>query len=277
MARQKTNKVFVLNPSQSKRLIAHGVVNLPQIHVALESGNIFIGRGGTNAYVLEELSQLLPTNNDNSNTEEGSAPFNKGDFVAGQIIPGKKYMNWWINAGNRSPEVVIVKGKKSEVEDRLKTIGKFKHGDLFLKGANALDREGVPGVLVGSKDGGTIGTSQGILQAKGIEVICPIGLEKLIFGNITSVQAMMGIENMDMPSEGMPCGMVPMPFATVITEIEALEVMFECEVFHIASGGVGGAEGSVSLLIIAYDEDEMARITTFMDEISEEPLYIPNT
>ena len=191
-------------------------------------------------------------------------------------MPGEKYMKWWINAGNRIPEVVIVNGKKSTVEDRSKTISKFKHGDLFLKGANALDSEGIPGVLVGSNDGGTIGTSQGILQAKGIEVICPIGLEKLIFGNIQSVQAVMGIENMDFPSEGMPCGMIPMPFATVITEIEALEVLFDCEVYHVASGGVGGAEGSVSLLVIAYDEEEMAKIKTFMDIIAEEPPYVPN-
>lgn len=274
MAQQKTNKVFVLNPSQSKRLIAKGVVNLPQMRVALENGRIFIGRGGTNAYILEELNLMIPLDGNGDGKEK--VEFNKGDFVAGQIVPGKKYMNWWINAGNRSPEVVIIKGKKSSVEDRIKTIGKFKHGDLFLKGANALDREGIPGVLVGSKDGGTIGTSQGILQAKGIEVICPIGLEKLVFGNIQSVQTLMGIENMDFPSEGMPCGMIPMPFATVITEIEALEVLFECEVFHVASGGVGGAEGSVSLLIIAYDDAEMKEICAFMDIIAEEPIFVPN-
>ena len=83
----KSRKIFVLNPSQSKRIIAKGVANLPQIKDALKSGKIFVCRGSTNAYVLEELYK-----------EAGiDTKFNKADFVSGQIIPGKKFMKWWIN------------------------------------------------------------------------------------------------------------------------------------------------------------------------------------
>ena len=63
---------------------------------------------------------------------------------------------------------------------------------------------------------------------------------------------------------------------TIITEIQALDVLFDCEVYHVASGGVGGAEGSVSLLVICEDGDEFQNLDTFMQEISQEPLYIPN-
>ncbi|WP_457557179.1 hypothetical protein [Candidatus Harpocratesius sp.] len=264
----KNRKVFVLNPSHSRRLIAKSVIHLPQIQQALTEGRIYVSRGSTNAYVLEELLNFLTI----------SREFNKGDFVAGQIISGGSghFAKWWVNKGNRIDEVLFVKGKPIEFEDRVKEIRKFTQGDIFIKGANALDLHGIPAVLAGGKDGGTIGTLQGIIQAKGIELICPIGLEKLVFHNVNETQLLMGTENMDKPAEGIPCGLIPMPFATVITEIEALESIFECEVYHVASGGVGGAEGSISLLVDAYDNAEMKRINSFMEKIARESQYQPN-
>ncbi|MHA1775208.1 MAG: hypothetical protein DRO88_04625 [Promethearchaeia archaeon] len=265
----KNRKVFVLNPTQSKRLIAKGVISLPQVQQALHEGKIYISRGSTNAYVLEEFYQTIGQPRE----------FNKGDFVAGQIVPNgpEKFMKWWVNKGNRLDEVLFVKGKPAKFEDRVKEIRKFTQGDLFIKGANALDLQGIPAVLVGGKDGGTIGTLQGILQAKGIEIICPIGLEKLVFHPVSETQFVMGMEKMDTPMEGIPCGLIPMISATVITEIEAMEALFECEVFHVASGGVGGAEGCISLLVDAYDDAEMKRIIKFMEKIAREPIYQPNT
>jgi hypothetical protein len=264
----KLSKAFIFNPSQSRRLIAKAVVKLPQIQHALKNGNIFIGRGSTNAYVLEELYAALNINE----------TFNKGDFVAGQIVPSPTYMKWWINKGNRYPEIILKTGKKHEVKDRTKEVNSFKEHDLIIKGANALDINGIPGVLAGGNGGGTIGSLTGIIQAKGLEVICPLGLEKAIFGNLMEIQQdnLMGMNRMDMPALGIPCGIIPMPYATVITEIEALEFLFECEVFHVASGGVGGSEGSVSLLINAEDEPEMQNIITFLDQIAKEPSYCPN-
>ena len=79
-----------------------------------------------------------------------------------------------------------------------------------------------------------------------------------------------------MPSEGFKCGMIPMPYATVITEIQALETLFECEVFHVSSGGVGGAEGAISILVETFDEKEMKEINKFMEQIANEPAYKPN-
>ena len=51
----KSRKIFVFNPSQAKRLIAKGTLNLIQVQDALKSGKILVGAGTTNAYVLEEL------------------------------------------------------------------------------------------------------------------------------------------------------------------------------------------------------------------------------
>ena len=59
----------------------------------------------------------------------------------------------------------------------------------------------------------------------------------------------MGIEEIDI-SDGYKSGLFPL-LGDVFTEIDALETLFELEeVIHVASGGVGGAEGAVTLLLI---------------------------
>jgi hypothetical protein len=98
----------------------------------------------------------------------------------------------------------------------------------------------------------------------------------MIISDLMDLQTRMGIENMQEPAEGMRCGVLPMPFAAKVTEIIALQQLFECEVHHIMSGGVGGAEGSVSLLIESYDKTEFDEIESFMKLIGNEPIYQPN-
>jgi hypothetical protein len=267
----KTKKAFVLNPSQSKRLIAKGIVALPQIQDALENGRIFVARGSTNAYIVEEIFKF----------QKIQEPFNKADYTMGQVIPGEKFMNWTSNK-KPCPEIIFEKGKKIEIEDRAKELGKFKAGDIVLKGATAIDVKGVPGVLLGApKGGGTIGEICGTIQAKGLELICPVGLEKMIYGDLQEIYPLMGIENCEMSAEGFKCGIMPMPFGTAFTELDALETLFECNAYHVQSGGVGGAEGSVGILIDTEDaeeeaENEMQEIIKFMQEIATEPVYIPN-
>lgn len=263
----KGTKIYCLNPSQSRRLIAKGITKLPQIQDALKNHKILVTKGSTNAYILEELYKLAGINEN----------FNKGDYTAGQIVPGKKFMNWTANPGNKAPEIMLVKGQKKEVTDRVKEIYEFKSGDIILKGGNAIDSNGVPAVLVGAiNGGGTIGSIAGTVIAKGIELICPIGLEKLIMCDLNDLSQIMGAGNMDNPAEGMPCGLFPMPFASSFTEIDALELLFNCDAYHVASGGVGGAEGSVSMLVDCYEPEDLKAIDKFMEEIADEPLYQPN-
>ena len=65
--------LFTLTPSESKRLIGKAVAAMLEVKQAKENGYLLIGRGSTNAYILEELL--------NQNTE-------KGRYVAGQVIRG---------------------------------------------------------------------------------------------------------------------------------------------------------------------------------------------
>ena len=49
------NALFVLLPTESKRLIAKAVCQLPEIAVAHREAEIVIGHGSTNVYVTEEM------------------------------------------------------------------------------------------------------------------------------------------------------------------------------------------------------------------------------
>ena len=47
--------LVVLTHSECKRLIARGIKEHPEVQEALKNGRIFVSRGSTTAYVLEEL------------------------------------------------------------------------------------------------------------------------------------------------------------------------------------------------------------------------------
>ena len=254
-------KIYVLNPSQSKRLIAKGIVTEPRITQALNEGKIFVGRGTTNSYVLEELFKAA----------EIDVKFNKGDYVAGIVDSEGNKCKWSVNKGPLYPEILIDKGKKVEVKDRVSEVKKFGRNDIILKGANALDINDVPGVLIRAGDGGTIGSMFPTIMLKGLTVICPIGLEKVIQEDIIELSLIMGVDDV---IDG--AGIIPMPFAESFTEVEALEILFDCEVYHVASGGVRSAAGSVSLLVGTETDEEFTKIDEFMKNIIEEPDFVPN-
>ena len=52
---KKVSAMVVLNPPESRRLLAKATVALPEVRNAMKKGMIIIGRGVTNAYVTEEL------------------------------------------------------------------------------------------------------------------------------------------------------------------------------------------------------------------------------
>ncbi|HME51939.1 MAG TPA: hypothetical protein VKM55_06960 [Candidatus Lokiarchaeia archaeon] len=259
------NIQIALTPSESKRLIAKGVVEYlkESLDIAIDC-TVLITRGSTNAYVLDELLKYL----------EIDAPFTKADFITGEVL-AEGNTRLWSNK-HRKPEVVIKKREMEEVKDdagRLKVVQRMKAGDVVIKGANAIDHTGMAGILVGDQTtGGTIGSLYGIIKSKGLDFICPVGLGKMVMGEISETTNIAGA-NFCKFSQGMPVGLFPVA-ANVITEIEALEMMFDCDVFHLASGGLGKAQGSVVLLIEAAEDEELDKIKAFLDDgvFGEEPL-----
>jgi hypothetical protein len=53
--RKQISAMVVLNPADSRRLLAKATVALPEVQNAWKNGMIIIARGITNAYVTEEL------------------------------------------------------------------------------------------------------------------------------------------------------------------------------------------------------------------------------
>jgi len=223
----------VLTPPMSKRLIAKGVAALPEVRAALASGRIVVTLGTTNAYVAEELL---------------GEPIDRCAFAAGFIDD-----RWNINARlGELGEIVLEDGKRVETGSE-ETLSSLAAGDVVIKGGNALDPEGVVGVLMGAATGGTVGRYVATCLARGVELVAPIGLSKSVHTSIVELSQEMGAGKTELRS-GIPCGFFPL-HAHVVTEVGALETLFAVRAFHVTSGGVGIGAGAVSLLIEGEESD----------------------
>jgi hypothetical protein len=234
--------LFTLVPSESKQLIAKAVAALPEVQHALKHGRLVIGLGSTNAYIINELFDK------NLDAEH---------YVAGWITDGELQVQ---PREIRPKGMVFIKGKSVEMEAE-DAIQEFTADDVVIKGANAIDVSGVAGVLLGSEVGGTVGKVIGVLAARGSHLIIAVGLEKLI-PSVDTAMEMLGINRID-HSIGKKVGMMPLTFGRVITEIDALDILFGVEAAHVASGGVLGSEGAVTIAV----EGEEKQVKGVMDLI----------
>lgn len=246
---QAQRAVVCLTSTESKRLIARGVASLNSVKMAQKEGRVIVALGSTNSYVYEELV--------------GRAP-DRGRFMAGYIADGQLK-----TVSDRLEPLVLVKGEDT---GRLWTevLEEFEAGDVFIKGANAVDSQGFVGILLGSNNGGTIGAALGNVQARGAEMIVPVGLEKMI-PSVLDVAEEMGTKKVD----HQPLGMMPLLNATVITEIHALNLLTEVTAYHCASGGIGGSEGAVTLLLKGSEEEVASALDLVGSVKGEPPLLDP--
>jgi len=226
--------LVVLTPAESKRLIAKAVAALPEVQWAYGHARLVVSSGSTNAMVLEE--------------------------VTGETVAPHRYCMGLLAGGVLSKSLVedlvlprfFEKGKLVEMESRefFKTLEK---GDVVVKGANAVDPQGNAGVLVGNETGGTIGALLGIACVRGIPMIMPVGLEKLV-ASVPEAAAGWGQLTLSY-SMGLKCWLTPVSTGMVITEIEALGLIAGVRGRLVAAGGIGGSEGAVVLLLEGYEEN----------------------
>ncbi|MCE7746797.1 MAG: hypothetical protein GPJ51_00240 [Candidatus Heimdallarchaeota archaeon] len=257
--------IIVLTHSECKRLIAKGVAQLPEVKEALEKHRIFVSRGSTTAYVLEELL---------------GEPINKPHYVAGQMTGDKEdlYRFGSLKIDKRLKEVVIDKGMKKEVDNFQEALLEFEAGDIIFKGGNTLGSDGIAGVYMAHPAGGTIGGILPIAIARGIEIIVPISLSRCVDDSVWELSQILGNQTIDKEyAMGLPIGLMPIP-GEVFTELEAFDILYpEVNVFHIGSSGVGTAEGSLHFLFIG--EDDMVKIA-YKDMVNlakSDTKYVPDT
>lgn len=233
-----------LTPWESKRLIARGLAADVDVQDCLENGRIVVARGIHCAYCLEELT---------------GKTIEKAKFAAGVITRSPQKRFGATDPNSRLSEVMIEKGEPKDTQITPELIRSLEKGEIIIKSANALDTEYIPAILASHPNGGTYGAFWSTAMARGITVICPVSLERLVLDSVLVSSGLMGITEIDL-SMGAKCGLLTMPGAIAFTEIDALETLFpEVVVTHVASGGLGrGGEGSVTLLLEGTEEEVKA-------------------
>lgn len=140
----------------------------------------------------------------------------------------------------------------TDYEESANFVKGFGSDDVYIKGANAVDAAGNAGFLLAHPTGGNLGLAFSTLAAQGSHFIIPVGLEKMIKSVTEASRAAPGIDKFKY-SFGRGCGYMAVTQGTVITEIEALELLTGVTATHLASGGVGGSEGAVTLSLCGDD------------------------
>ena len=167
----------------------------------------------------------------------------------------------------RIPDIIFKNGEVDENLNRYNAVEHMKKGDIYIKGANALDYiNNMAGVLIGSSTGGTVGAVLGSIIGKKIELIIPIGLEKLVVDDMYELSWIASQLDSEGPSLWPISG-------TIITEIEALGVLTGVDAYLYSAGGVAGAEGAVRLLLDGTDEDVQTALD-LIESIQGEPKYL---
>ena len=245
--------LFTLTSSESKRLLGKAVAAMPEVQQAKNNGYLVVGRGSTNAFILEELM--------NSRME-------KEKYVAGQIIKGVFCV---LGPGLRTKPITFHKGEVLNVEPGA-VIDKLTPGDIMIKGANAVDPFGNVGVVMAGPGGGTMGQFYMALKAQGVASLYVVGLEKLI----PSVEeaARYGGKMMLGRTIGCRTGMACIADGRIVTEIEAIETLFGLKAVHYASGGWGS--GRFRHADRRGEEDEVNRCLDLIEGIKGEPPCPPS-
>ncbi len=244
----------ILTVSECKRLIARGVAGLDFIQGKKQRGIIVLTTGSTNAYIYEELT--------------GQA-IDKRAYLAGRVLPAKGAPNMKVTT---LPDLVLVNGQPAPELGRFTALEQMKAGDVYIKGANALNyRQRVAGITIGHPTGGTIGGAIGSIIARKLHLLVPVGLEKEVPFDIQQLSDLISEGASDDPDEYLGTIYPLWPVhGTIFTEIEALQTLCGVKAYPVAAGGIGGAEGGLRLLLVG-DGEAVKRAVSLAESIQGEP------
>jgi len=242
----------ILTPAESKRLIARGLARYAPVRERMESGTVIITRGSTNTAVVEELLQIRlarATFLTGRFQPEGSDRLEAQGPVLGEVV---------IRDGVHVPEMKFIEALRTARE-----------GDLIFKGANLVNyREKKAAVCIGHPAGGTMGLFMPFVESGKVRLIIPVGLEKQTSQDLDALElkSRAGYER----NRAVPWLKV-LP-GEIFTEIEAIRQFAEVEVYQLASGGIAGAEGAVTLALEGTP-DAVATALEVVASIQGEPPF----
>ncbi len=227
----------VVTVLQAKRLIAQAVLELPAVQTARRSGRIVL-KSGTTVSAIAELLDIPPLRLGGRITPDGAR--------AAKRMAAAPHIAVWQQGRWRSADATLAE-----------EIAGMGPGDVFITGANAIDGQGMAGLLAGIEGGSAAGKAMNGLLSEGIDTIIAVGLEKLIPGSIIDICRKAGRKRVD-KAMGMAVGMLPV-FGQIVTEKDALEILTGVRATVIAAGGIGGAEGATTMLVEG-DEDQVDKV-----------------
>ncbi len=243
---------FAFTPAESKRLIGRAVAAMPEVKAALADDLVVIAHGSTNVYVAEEII--------------GTLPRERGTFLSGQIFNGVMCQT---EPSEKGPMLVLERGTLIPPKP---TMGEVLQGagprGIVIKGANAVDPDGNAGVFCAHPGCGTIGFAYGYISGRGVKLIVPVGLEKLV-PSVPKASRQLGHDNLYYQT-GFQIGMLPLVNATVVTEIVAFRVLFGLDAVHVGGGGVSGSEGTI-VLVATGTKEALDGAIAAIDTIKGEP------
>ena len=240
----------VLTVAESKRLIAKAVAQMPIVRNALANGMVIIIKGTTDAYVVEEIT---------------GQKVEKPTFVTGRISgKGPQLMP----KGKTVNHVILEKGKAVDMP-LPEAVKKLKAGDVVMKGANALDyKNKIAAVNIVDPSGGTTGITMPYIVARKAHLVIPVGLEKLVAGDIVDLTLKMRepMESVNLiPSQWLLTG-------EIVTELEAIKTLTGATAFQASAGGISGAEGGV-WLVFRGTKEQVSNALKLVESIKGEPPY----
>ena len=243
---------FAFTPAESKRLIGRAVAAMPEVKAALANDLIVVAHGSTNVYVAEEIA--------------GALPRQRGTFLSGQIFNGVMCQT---EPSEKGPMLVLERGMPIPPRPTMaEVLDAGGPGAIVIKGANAVDPDGNAGVFCAHPGCGTIGFAYGYVSGRGIRLIVPVGLEKLV-PSVPAAARQLGHDRLYYQT-GFQIGMLPLVNATVVTEIAAFRILFGLDAVHVGGGGVSGSEGTV-VLVATGEQAALDRAIVAVNAIKGEP------
>jgi hypothetical protein len=142
---EEKTAILHFTPVLSKRLIGQALAATPEVQQAYRNGRILLSAGSTTAHVYVGLTRTW-----------------SGEALACGMIAGKgtcigRAMSGFLGEKGHSGFWFFEKGQPVKTDDLEGVLESLDSGDLFIKGANALDAFGGVGVLLGMESGGIIG------------------------------------------------------------------------------------------------------------------------
>lgn len=242
--------LVALVPSESKKLISEAVCAMDVVKNAVANGMVVIHPSSTTLFIGRKLSGQELT--DGRRVWVSGVVTQEGLYVDERSRDvGKAFTN----AGKtrqpgQSPNSWVFRKGKLELGRQLGDIlDEMGPDDVYIKGANCIDRNGNVGVLYASRaaPGGTIGLVHRTLKKKKFHTIFPVGLEKLIPISVRDAAAEAKRQEYTYVM-GLPCGLYPCR-GTSVTEVDAIRILTGATAVPIAAGGLNTAGGAITLII----------------------------